>query len=411
MTEFDTLLEKYVELIVRVGLNLRAGQKLMVSAPLNAAPLVRLVTASAYRAGARLVDVNWNDEELTRIRFENAPRDSFDVYPHWRERGRLEHIQEGNAFLSIYAANPDLLKGQDPELMQNYMKAQSAATKTSLDLISKDAVNWCVVSTPVPDWAAKVFPDLPVEEAVERLWKAIFHVLRVDSPDPVAAWKTHMDGLVTRAAYLTERNYSAVRFHGPGTDLTVGLPDGHTWLGAASTAMNGIYFTPNLPTEEIFTLPHKNRVDGIVRNTRPLHYAGMLIEDFSLTFKDGKVVDASAKSGEEQLLSMLDTDEGARRLGEVALVPNSSPVAQTGILFYNMLYDENAACHLALGNAYPTCLKGGTEMTDEEFAARGGNTSVNHEDFMVGSAEVDVDGITQTGAHEAIIRAGEWAVN
>jgi len=409
MTDLETLLDRYVELIVRVGLNLRAGQKLMISAPIATAPLVRKLVASAYKAGARLVDVNWNDEELTRIRFENAPGDSFTEYPTWRERGREEHIRAGHAVLSIYASNPDLLKGQDPERIATYMKTASQNTQTVLDLISKDEVNWCVVSMPVTAWATRVFPGLSEEQAMQKLWDAILHVSRVDLPDPVGAWKLHMDGLMARAAYLNRKKYAAVRFRGPGTDLTLGLPDGHAWMGAKSIAATGVEFTPTLPPEEIFPLPHKDRADGVVTCTRPLHYAGTLIENFRLTFQAGKVVDFPAEAGEEQLRSLLETDEGAQRLGEVALVPNSSPVAQTGLLFYNMLFDENAASHLALGNAYPTCLEGGASLNEEELAARGANTSSTHEDFMVGSEQVDVDGVTASGASEALMRAGEWA--
>jgi aminopeptidase len=254
-----------------------------------------------------------------------------------------------------------------------------------------------------------VFPDLSPGEAQARLWQAIFRTVRLDTPDPTAAWQTHLANLAARTKYLNEKQYAALRFTGPGTHLTIGLPANHHWLGGTAPTGVGISNVANLPTEEVFTAPHRERVEGIVRATMPLNMGGNLIENFSLTFKDGRVVDFSAEKGEALLRSQIETDEGAARLGEIALVPHSSPISQSGILFYNTLFDENASSHVALGRAYANCIDGAGELSEEEFAALGGNSSVTHLDFMIGSGEIDVDGVTASGAAEPLMRGGEWA--
>lgn len=407
-TEFDRNLDAYAEVIIRVGLNLREGQRLIIMSPIEAAPLVRRVAAQAYRGGARLVETLWNDEQLLLTRFNLAPRDSFEEHSTWPVKALLEYLERGDALLSIFGRNPDLLQGQDPALIAAWQQTEGKASEPASRLISGDAVNWCVVAYPVASWAAKVYPDLSPAGQVERLWQAIFDICRVGTADPVAAWQAHVEGLARRAAFFNDKQYAALRFTGPGTDLTVGLPANHRWLGGATRAANGIVNTANVPTEEIFTAPHRERVDGVVRATMPLNYGGSLIDGFSVTFKDGRVVDLSAEQGEPLLRSLVEMDEGAARLGEVALVPHSSPIARTGALFYNTLFDENAASHIALGRAYRNCIAGCEDVSDDEFAAFGGNSSLTHVDFMIGSAEIDLDGVTARGAVEPLMRGGEW---
>jgi aminopeptidase len=406
--DFEGLLEKYAELAIHVGLNLQPGQRLVIRAPIEAAPFVRLAVASAYRAGARYVDVNYGDEQLTLARFQFAPRDSFEEYPvHWA-KAMKEYAHRGDALLSVYAEDPDLLKGQDAELIHLTELTAHQHMKPVNDFLFAGRFNWCVVSTAIPSWAARVFPDLPAEEREPRLWEAIFRTCRLDQPDPVAAWREHIRRLAARADHLTGRHYTALHYTGPGTDLTVGLPAGHRWESGESATQAGLRFAANIPTEEVFTLPHKDRVDGFVSATRPLPYAGNLIEGFRLTFSAGRVVEFQAAKGADVLGRLLETDEGARRLGEVALVPHSSPISQSGILFYNALFDENAASHLALGHAYPSTLAGGEQLSEEDFARSGGNHSLEHVDFMVGSGEIDVDGVRDDGSAEPVMRHGEW---
>jgi aminopeptidase len=406
----EQMLAKYADLIVHVGLNLRAGQRLGISgAPLEAAPLARAVAAKAYDAGARLVEVNFADQQITLIRYQHAPRDSFEEFPEYIAEALERLLKEGGAILSINASDPDLLKDQDPALIGTAQKAAQKHMLPAMMMLTRNATNWCVASLPIPSWAAKVFPDLPPEQQMERLWDAILQVCRVDRPDPVADWKQHVAHLADRAKTLTAKKYTAFHYTGGGTDFTVGLPEGHKWMGGQITSENGIPFIPNLPTEEIFTLPHKDHADGVVRSSRPLSYGGKLIKDFSFTFKDGRVVDVSAAEGVDTLKELLDTDEGARRLGEVALVPYSSPISQSKILFYNTLFDENAASHLALGRAYAFTLQDGEQMDPDAFAAAGGNQSLTHVDFMIGTDQTDIDGIRADGGTEPVMRKGEWA--
>jgi aminopeptidase len=408
-SNFDSMLNRYAELIVQVGLNLRAGQRLAITAPVETAPLVRRVTAAAYRAGARLVDVLWKDDLVTLARFQYAPRDSFEEFPSWMLPAMLDYATHGDARLGVYAEDPNLLKDQDHDLVTLEQKTAMKIMAPVYELTDRNLYNWCVVSMPIPSWAARVFPGLKPEEQVDRLWDAIFEVTRMKSPDPVAAWKAHVAGLQSRARSLNQRRYQALKYTGPGTHLVVGLPEGHLWASAEETAGNGITFLPNIPTEEIFTLPHKERIDGEVSATKPLIYGGAAIENMHLVFEHGRVVDFSATAGQDLLRGLIETDEGARSLGEVALVPHSSPISRSGVLFYNTLFDENASCHLALGQAYQVSLQGGTSLSREAFAAAGGNLSIAHEDFMVGSAELDIDGIRADGSAEAVMRRGEWA--
>jgi len=408
-------LRKYAEAIVKVGLNLRAGQRLIITnavargVPPATRPLIHEVAKAAYAAGARFVDVIWGDEEMLRIRLQHAPADSFVEYPKWHVSGILDMIRNGDALLSVYGNDPDVYAGLDPERVGAMQKSHLENYQEIGLNITRNAINWCVVAAAAPAWAAKIFPDLKPKQAEEKLWQAIFETTRVVEPDPVAAWGEHIKNLRKRADYMQARKYSSLHYKSQDTDFTLGLPPGHKWISAQSLAENGVLFTANMPTEEIFTLPDRQRADGTVHSTFPLSYGGSLIEDFQVTFQDGKVVKVSAKKNEAMLQKLVDTDEGSHHLGEVALVPASSPIATRGHLFYNTLFDENASCHIAIGRAYRFTLTGGEELSDEEFSAAGGNTSLTHVDFMIGSPQMDIDGLREDGTREPVMRSGEWA--
>ena len=413
--QHQELLQKYAEAIVRVGLNLRAGQRLIITnatargVPPAGRPLVHAVTKAAYEAGARYVDVIWGDEEMLRLRIQNAPADSFSEYPKWHVHGILDMIKNGDALLSIYANNPDIYDGLDPERLGAMQRGHLENWQEVSLNVTRNAINWCVVAAAAPAWAAKIFPDLPEAEAMEKLWQAIFETTRAVEPDPVAAWEQHIKNMRKRANYMQARKFTALHYKSDKTDFTLGLPNGHKWISAQSMAENGVPFTANMPTEEIFTLPDRQRADGVVHSTFPLSYGGSLIDDFTVTFENGRIVKVSAKKNEAILQKLVDTDEGSHRLGEVALVPVSSPIARRGHLFYNTLFDENASCHIAIGRAYRFTLIGGEELTDEEFNTSGGNTSMTHVDFMIGSPQMDLDGIREDGTREPVMRSGEWA--
>ncbi|QJC52631.1 aminopeptidase [Paenibacillus albicereus] len=402
-------LENYAELIVRVGVNVQEGQKVVVMAPIAAAPLARQIVSRAYSAGASDVFVEYNDEQLTRIRFRQAPEESFSKYPMWRAEAFQGFVAEGAAFIQIYSPDPDLLNGVDPERVAASSKAASTALAPYRNALMNHENAWTLVSWATAEWAAKVFPDEPSEAAVEKLWERIIDATRIGLEDPVEAWRGHNATLLNMVERLNAKRYAELRFTAPGTELSIGLPEGHLWLGGGKKNGRGVLFNPNMPTEEVFTMPHKDRVNGTVRSTKPLNYSGQLIQNFSLTFKDGKVTEFSAEQGYEALSKLLAMDENAVRLGEVALVPDDSPISNSGVTFYNTLFDENASCHLALGQAYPVNLEGGTELSPEELSSRGANRSLVHEDFMIGSAEMDIDGVTQDGSVEPIFRGGNWA--
>ena len=410
MLSFDQKLQNYADLAVNIGVGLQPGQRLIVwRSPVEAAPLVRRVAASAYKAGARLVDVMWHDDALTLARFQHAPRDSFGEFPAWRTEALTKAAEQGDAVLTIYAFDPDLLKDQDPERVALVQRVNDEHMWPFRQKIAIDEINWSIISFPLPSWASKVFPDKPPDEQMSKLWDTIFKICRLDQPDPQAAWQHHIKQLAAKKEYLNAKQYAVLKYTAPDTSLTVGLPENHIWHGGQSQTQSSISFIANIPTEEVFTLPHKDKVNGVVTSAKPLSHNGIWVEDFSLTFENGRVVKATAQTGETLLKKLLETDEGAARLGEVALVPHSSPISQSGLLFYNILYDENASNHLALGRAFQFNVKHGPAMSDEEFNAIGGNNSLIHIDFMIGSDQMDVDGITRDGNAEPIMRAGEWA--
>jgi len=405
---FEDRLTAYAELLVRVGVNVQPGQKLLVRASTESAPLVRKVAEIAYRIGSPLVDVHWNDDGVTRARFLHGPEGSFSTISEWRAKAMIQLAEEGAASLAISSDDPDMLAGTDPDRFSTYMKAWRPAVKPYSDVAMNDGIAWSVAAAAAPAWAKRVFPGLPESEAVAKLWDAIFAATRIDEPDPVAAWRAHTDRLKAMKDRLNDQRFAALRFRAPGTDLRVGLADGHVWDGGVSRTPDGTEFVANMPTEEVFTAPHRANVDGVVRASMPLAYNGTIIDDFALTFEAGRVVEARAGSGQKALDNILGTDEGSRRLGEVALVPASSPIAKTGILFLETLFDENAACHIALGKAYGLTVKGSDAMTPEQRAEVGMNESLSHVDFMIGSAEMDVDGERANGELVPVLRQGEW---
>jgi aminopeptidase len=406
--QFEKNLDRLAEIAVHAGLGLAAGQELVMTATLDAVPLARRITEHAYKAGAKLVTTLFGDEEASLLRFRYGAEASYDAAAWWLYEGMAQAYRHGAARLAITGNDPALLSKEDPEKVSRVNRAYSKAYRPALELIARHEINWTIVACATPAWAAAVFPGAPPEEAVARLWEAIFAASRADRSDAVAAWKEHDAKLHAWANRLNEKRYAALHFRGPGTDLRVGLADGHLWLGGGTRAGNGRYCIPNMPTEEVFTTPHKDRVDGRVSSTKPLSHQGTMIEGISVRFEGGRIVEAHAMRGEQVLQKMMETDEGARRLGEVSLVPHSSPIASSGLLFMNTLFDENAACHIALGQAYSSCLKDGDSLTPEELAARGANNSLIHVDWMIGSNHVDVDGVGMAGTTEAVMRAGEW---
>lgn len=412
----ERTLQAYGELAVKIGLNLQPGQRLLIIGPLasggaalEAAPLVREIATSAYRAGAPLVETLWGDEALQLLRFEHAPPDSFQQFSAWIPRTLVDHVEAGHAVLSVYANDPDLLKEAPPERVGELQKAVSMATRAFRERISRNDTNWVVVAAASRAWAAKVFPDeLTSDRQVERLWEAIGALCRLDDPQPLAAWERHLENLAVRRDFLNQKRYTALKYTGPGTELMIGLPAGHLWVSGRSSTRTGTPFVPNLPTEEVFTMPHKDRVEGTVRATKPLSYGGTLIEGFTLRFAGGRIVESTAQRGESVLGQLVETDRGAACLGEIALVPQSSPVARSGLLFYNTLFDENAASHIAIGSAYKFTMEHGEAMDDATFERAGGNRSATHVDLMIGSAALDVDGVRADGASEPLMRNGEW---
>jgi len=410
MSSFDTYLNNYVGLGVRVGVNLQPGQTLIIQAPTTALELVRMAAKEAYSLGARYVHVEWNDDLLTRIRYEMAPEDSFGDGPELRAHNYGRLLERDAAVLSLVSANPDLLAGIDPDRVAAATKATRTAMSDFYDGVRSDKFSWSILAVASEVWAAKMFPNEPEAKRMESLWNAIFRATRADQADPVGAWQTHLKQLQEKSDYLNAKRYRALHYTAPGTDLVVELADDHLWVAGDSVNEKGTTFVANMPTEEVFTAPKRNGVNGTVRSTKPLNYAGTLIDDFALTFKGGKIVDFTAGTGKETLQRLLETDEGARYLGEAALVPHRSPISDTGMIFYNTLFDENASNHLAIGSAYAFTVKDGKTMTKEQLAAKGLNDSLAHVDFMIGSAEMDIDGVTADGGREALFRGGNWAI-
>ena len=402
-------LDRLAETIVATGLNLEPGQDLIITGTAEALPLIRRVTRAAYAKGAGLVTPVLSDEDITRARYQHGQDASFDRAPDWLYRGMAEAYGNNAARLHIAAENPMALANETPGNVARAARANAAAYKPAMEKIAGFEINWSIAAYPGRDWAGLVYPDLAPDAAQAELARAIFAASRIDRGDPAQAWTEHNADLAARRDWLNERNFGALRFQSEGTDLTVGLADGHLWMGGASQAKNGVTCNPNIPTEEVFSTPHKDRVSGTVRATKPLAHQGSLIEGIEVHFEEGRITRASATRGEEVFLELLDTDEGARRIGEVALVPFASPISESGVLFYNTLFDENAACHIALGQCYKDCLRDTDGASDEDIAARGGNSSLIHVDWMIGGRDTEIDGISASGECTPVFRDGNWA--
>ncbi|WP_155593505.1 aminopeptidase [Lysinibacillus cavernae] len=409
LLSFNTKLLKYAELAVKVGVNIQKGQYLYISCSTDNLKLAQIITKIAYENGAKQVFVDLSDDELVRARYEGAPKDSFDFFPPWKVQEREWLAEHGAAFLSISSQNPDLLKGIERDRIMAFQKASGQALSNYYQWLQADKFSWSVIAAPSKAWASKVFPHLPEEQQMDALWEAIFAATRIDVEHSVDAWLAHDKELHSKADYLNNKQYKSLHYTAPGTDLTIELPAHHLWTGGSSVNTQGQAFMANMPTEEIFAAPLKTGVNGYVTSTKPLSYGGNIIDNFTLTFKDGRIVDVKAEQGQEILASLIETDEGAHYLGEIALVPHKSPISQSNLLFYNTLFDENASNHLAIGSAYAFCIEGGKEMTSEELSAHGLNQSLTHVDFMIGSNKMNIDGITHDDQKDPIFRDGNWA--
>ncbi|MGL4989783.1 MAG: aminopeptidase [Sarcina sp.] len=408
--DLDLLLEKYAKLAVQIGVNIQKNQTLVIKSPIECADFTRKLVEEAYKVGAKEVVVQWSDEITGKLKFDYAPMEVFETVPQWVVDSSLSYAKEGAAFLSISASNPELLKNADPKKVSTSRKASSIASREFSERLMSNTNAWSIVSIPTVGWATKVFPEVSENEAIDKLWEQIFKIVRVDKENPVEAWTQHKNTLKEKMAFLNSKKIQSLHYtNSLGTDLTLELPKKHIWLGGAEETKDGYEFIANMPTEEVFTLPTKTGVNGIVFSSKPLNYGGNLIDNFSITFKDGKVVDFTAEKGYDTLAHLLDTDEGAKYLGEVALVPFDSPISNSGVIFFNTLYDENASCHLAFGKAYSVCIENGENMTTQELANEGANDSLTHVDFMVGTSDLSIVATLESGETFKVFENGNWA--
>ena len=406
----EILLEKYADLIVKTGVNLQKGQTLVISTPIECASFARMIAEVAYLAGARDVVMNWKDELFSKIRFLQAPEEVFEEFPEWQKEFYISYVKQGAAFISIAASDPELLKDVNPDRVAKLQKTSNLALQEYRERLMSNKNAWCVVSIPTKSWAKKVFPKLSEDEAMEKLWDAIFKTVRVDTEDPVAVWAEHKNKLKASADFLNSHQFKFLHYKNSlGTDLEVELPADHIWLGGSEYTPEGIEFIANMPTEEVFTLPKKTGVNGHVVSSMPLNYNGNLIDQFTLTFKAGKIIDFTAVQGYEVLKKLIETDEGSYYLGEVALVPYDSPISNAKILYFNTLFDENASCHLAIGKAYPVCIKNGKNMNNSELTQLGVNDSLTHVDFMIGTQDLEIIGVTAAGVEIPVFKNGNFA--
>lgn len=409
MHSYERFLDNYAALIVNAGVNIQQGQLLVIQTPIECADFARRIAHKAYEAGAKDVVMSWRDELFTKMRYLEAPEEVFGEFASWQKEYYQYYTDRGAAFISVAANDPELLKSVDPNRVAMVQKTSSTNLAEHREKLMSNENAWCVASVPTKAWAMKVFPEKSAEEAIEALWMAILGAVRADQDDPTQAWDEHKKALKARMAFLNQCNFRRLRYRNRlGTDLVIGLPQGHIWLGGAEKTKGGVEFIANIPTEEVFTLPHKNEVDGVVHSSKPLNYQGNLIDQFTLTFKEGKVIDCSAAIGEAVLKNLVATDEGSARLGEVALVPFDSPISNSNILFYNTLFDENASCHLAFGKAYPVCVQGGEEMDKAQLDRMGVNDSLIHVDFMIGTADLAIDGQRADGEWIPVFRDGNF---
>lgn len=404
------IITKYVDLALNIGINLQKEQILVIMSPVETAPFTRLLVEKAYELGASEVIVHWSDDFCKKMTFTYGKKEIFEEMPAWQVDSLMYYANKGAAFLSIAANDPELLAGIDSEKIGAYQKTRGQALKPYYDKIMINELQWNIISVPTLAWAKKVFPNVNDAEAVNMLWNAILKSTKADSENPIETWKNHLSILKEKMDYLNNKQFEKVVItNSLGTNLTVKLPKNHIWASGKDVTQSGIEFVANIPTEEVFSMPHKYGVDGIVYASKPLNYGGTLIEDFSITFKDGKIIDFSAKSGYEALENLVSIDEGAKYLGEIALVPFDSPISNLGILFYNTLFDENASCHLAIGQAYSSCIQNGDKLSSEEMEKVGMNDSLTHVDFMFGTSDLSIVGYEENGNCENIFINGNWA--
>ena len=409
----DNRMKKYIEAVIGIGNNIQPGQNIEIICSVDNAHIGRLAIEAAYKRGAADVMIRWIDDVSNRLRYLLAPEENFGKVDEW-QKARLQHLID-NKYHSLYilSEDPEALKGVDPERITKDNKAFGPIAKPRSEQMMSAELQWCIASVPSLAWAKKVFPNAASDdEAINLMWEAIFKACRIDNDtDPVENWEKHVSYLQENAEKLNNYNFEKIHFsNSKGTDLTIDLLVNHLWIASGKEAKTGFRFVANMPTEEVFTAPQKDGVNGVVHATMPLIYMSDVIDGFWLRFENGKVVDFAAKQNENLLKKLIEFDEGASFLGEVALVPHSSPISQSGILWFNTLYDENASCHLALGKAYPTCVKGATEKTPEEQAEMGINQSLAHEDFMIGTADMDIVGTTLDGQEIQVFKQGEWAI-
>ncbi|MFA7567720.1 MAG: aminopeptidase [Alkalispirochaeta sp.] len=401
--------EQYAKVVTRVGLNIQPGQELYVRAPIETAEFVPFVAREAYRIGARYVHVEYRHQEVSRARIEDAPADSLTYVPPGALAERLRVAGDGGASLAILGDDPMGLSGVDPRRKGAVISALAEASRDIRELQMKDYFPWCVISVPNPVWAARVFPDLSAAAALERLYDAVAAACRLNAADPVEAWTDHSNRLTRLAAWLTERAFHRFIYSAPGTDLEITMPDGQTWIGTEGRSAGGVSFIANIPTDEVFCAPHRLKVNGTVRSTRPLVLSGTNVGKVDFVIRDGRIVEASCEGDRDVLEQELDLDEAARYLGEIAFVSEDAPIARLGTTFYDGLYDENAGCHLAFGAAYANCIAGGGEMDRAARMAAGLNQSNQHADFTVGSRELTITAVTAEGREFPFMQEGRWS--
>lgn len=405
-----SFLIKYASLAVNIGVNIQKDNILVISSPIETAEFARLITEEAYKSGAKDVIVHYGDQKLTKIKLENSSLETISNIPEWQAESYNYYARQEACFISISASDPDGLKGVPVEKIGASQKARTSALKEYFDNSMSNKCRWCVLSVPTLSWAKKVFPKVSDDEAMESLWDVIFKTVRVDTENPVNAWEKHNAYLEEKIKFMNNNNFKSVHLKSAnGTDLNIELPEGHIWAGGSERDVNGIPFNANMPTEEVFTLPKKTGVNGIVYSSKPLSYGGNLIDNFSITFKDGKAIDFTAETGYDVLKQILESDEGAKYLGEVAFVPYNSPISNSKLIFFNTLFDENAACHLAFGRAYESCVKDADKYSEEELEKIGVNNSIIHVDFMIGTSDLEVTGINENGETIQIFSNGNWA--
>lgn len=403
-------LDRYANLLVKKGAAIKSGQQLLVQAPVERADFVRRVVKAAYKAGSGPVTVVWNDDVVRRLTFENNELSYFETTPSWQKEQLNSLAEAGAAFLFLSGEDPAALKGIDPAKPAAASRARNTECKAFRDGMDFGRNAWCIAGVPVAAWAKEIFPELSEAEAVYRLWLAILEVARADGDDPESAWETHNATFEKSKRFMNEHKFDSLHYRSSnGTDLTLGMNKGHIWEGGAALTVDGVSFFPNIPTEEVFSTPDRLRTEGIVYSALPLVHAGQIVRDFWLRFEAGKVVEFGAAQGQDVLASIIERDENACYLGECALISKNTPIRQSGILFYDTLYDENASCHLALGMGFPECLEGGLEMDKDELIAHGVNQSVAHVDFMIGADDLDIWGVDESGEEIPIFVNGQWA--